>query len=31
VLTGGVSPMALKNCASAAGSHPQAKSAAGRG
>ena len=29
VLTGGVRPMALKDCASAAWSHPQARSAAG--
>ena len=29
VLTGGVSPMTLRNCASAVWSHPQARSAAG--
>ena len=29
VLTGGVRPIALKDCASAAWSHPQARSAAG--
>ena len=29
VLTGGVSPMVLKDCARAAWSHPQARSAAG--
>ena len=29
VLTGGVSPMVLKDCASAAWSHPQARSEAG--
>ena len=29
VLTGGVSPMVLKDCASAAWSHPQARSVAG--
>ena len=28
-ITGGVCPMALKDCASAAWSHPQARSAAG--